>query len=1331
VTRTSSPFITIRSEGALLPPELLARIVDADKDLGGLVPTDYHLGETERLGEAIARSWNRLVGVWASFEPSLEGFNSNEPGTGVTRERWLAPLFQELGFGRLQVAKAREIGGTDYPISHEWGQVPIHLVGAGVELERRTKGVAGAARMSPHALIQDYLNRTEALWGIVTNGRELRLLRDNVSLTRQAYLAFDLEAMFSGEVYADFALLWLACHQSRFEPQEDKLAECWLERWTQAAQSQGTRALNTLREGVEVAISTLGAGFVAHPTNAALREALRSGELATAEYYRELLRLIYRLIFLFVAEDRALLHPAATAEEARTRYRDFYSMTRLRLLAERLRGGPHPDLWRSFVFVCAKLANDEGCDELGLPFLGSSLFSPDACPHLDAAEIANHDLLATIRALAFTEQRRVLRQIDYRNMGSEELGSIYESLLELHPEVHQESGLFTLTTAAGNERKTTGSYYTPTSLISALLDTALDPVLDEAASKPDVEAAILDVKVLDPACGSGHFLVAATHRIAKRLAAHRTDEPEPSLTAYRTALREVISRCAFGIDVNPMAVELCKVSLWMEAVEPGKPLSFLDHHIACGNSLLGTTPALLANGIPDEAFTALEGDDKETVKSLKARNKHERKGQASLFGEAAHHDLVGPIATKVAALEATPDDSPEALHAKQEVWEALEGSDQLAHAKLIADAWCAAFVIEKTPDAPVLTQGVLELLERNPTGGDPEVHSAIAVLADRYRFLHPHLAFPQVLRVPAPGTSPENTRQGWSGGFDLVVGNPPWEQAQLNEKEWFAARRSDIAGAPSGARRKKLIEDLAVEDPALHAAFLAAARRSSGDRLILSSSGRYPLCGRGRVNTYAVFAELMRSIIASNGRMGCVLPTGIATDDTTKLFFRELVDAKSLVSLFSFENEEFVFPAVHHATRFCLLTLSGPARPVDDAEFVFFARQASHLADPDRLFTLAPKDFELLNPNTRTCPIFRSRRDAELTKAIYGRVPVLVHEEAGTDGNPWGVSFKQGLFNMTSDSGLFVRRHELEAEGWVPEANSFHRDNSSFLPLYEAKMVHHFDHRFGTYEGQTEAQANQGKLPELTDQDHSDPRVVAEPKWWVPEKEVRSRQTDWDREWFLGWRDITGATVFRTFIAGVIPAVGVGNQFPLMFVARPEALTVLIANLSAFAFDYVARQKVGGTHVNFFILEQLPVVPPDAYARAAPWDSGRSLERWISPRVLELTYTAWDLKGFARDLGWDGAPFRWNSERRSLLRAELDAAYFHIYGVDRADASFVLDSFPIVRRNDEREHGHFRTKRLILERFDELTQAIETRDTYRTVLDPPPADPSVAHDVDD
>lgn len=1295
MARISSPFITIRSEGALLPPELLTRITDGAKDLGGLAPTDYHLGETERLGEAISRSWNRLVGVWASFEPSLESFSPSEPGTGVTRERWLAPLFQELGFGRLQVAKAREIEGTDYPISHEWGEVPIHLVGAGVELERRTKGVAGAAKMSPHALVQDYLNRTESLWGIVSNGRDLRLLRDNVSFTRQAFLAFDLEAMFSGEVYADFALLWLTCHQSRLELQEDKIEGCWLERWTQVAQIQGTRALNTLREGVEVAISALGAGFVAHPSNAALRDALRSGELATADYYRELLRLIYRLIFLFVAEDRALLHPEGTSEEARARYRDFYSTTRLRFMAERLRGGPHPDLWRSFVFVCSKLAADEGCAELGLPFLGSSLFSPGACPHLDEAEIANRDLLGAVRALAFTQQGPVLRQIDYRNMGSEELGSIYESLLELHPEIHHESGSFSLAMAAGNERKTTGSYYTPTSLISALLDTALDPVLDEAAAKPDAEAAILELKVLDPACGSGHFLVAAAHRIAKRLAAHRTDEPEPSPSAYRAAIRDVISRCIFGIDVNPMATELCRVSLWMEAVEPGKPLSFLEHHIVCGNSLLGTTPALLTQGIPDEAFTALEGDEKEVVKSRKKRNKEERKGQASLFGEAAPPDLVAPIAEQVAALEATSDDSPQALHAKERAWEALESSHEAAHAKLVADAWCTAFVIEKTSEAPVLTQGVLELLEKNPSGGDPKLHTAIASLADRYRFFHPHLTFPQVFRTPRPGEKPEQPIEGWSGGFDLVLGNPPWDTLSPDVKEFFARFAPEIRVLPK-KDQEALVEDLTT-DPEIAADWRRHRRDLFGTVHFLKTSGRYHLfaagnLGKGDFDTYRMFVETAMRLARAAGCASQVVKAGIYNGANAQAIRQELYEHWTWSWLLGFVNTSKAwFPDVHAETRFAIYS----ARKREETESIrcgFGITRPPELAEAlSAPIDITVASIQAQSPMAMTIPETERGMDSSIAAKMYASCPSLGEAQVGSPYRRY-----QREVDMGTDRDLFVDR---EDEG---------------LPLYEGRMIDHYDYRAKAYVSGRGRSAIWDPLPF-----GSRSKVVA-PQWRVPPDRIPKKVGDRYSRYRVAFCDVAPPTAARSLVATLVPpGVLCGHTAPTLSFESPYEWAYMpwLAVANSLCVDYLARKKIS-LHMSLIVMDSLP------FPRFRQTDEFVSA---VGPLALRLTCTGPEMADYwnrMSELGW-GQPCSDEVPRgavdeleRANLRAEVDALVAHyVFGLEAADLEHVLDSFVGLARAEKRSFGEHRTKRLVLERLGAIARAEDTRGAYRSPLD--------------
>ncbi|RLB95798.1 MAG: type II DNA modification enzyme, partial [Deltaproteobacteria bacterium] len=595
-------FQTVKTEGSILPADLLRRLVDGDRDIPGLRPEDYHLARSERLNEASTRAWNRLQGAWEGFKDAMDALPESDVGTSLTREKWLLILFQELGYGRLTTRKAYEIEGKTYPVSHEWQNTPIHLVSFRQDLSTRTPGRAGAARVSPHSLVQEFLNRSDDyLWGFVSNGLNLRLLRDNVSLTRQAYVEFDLQAMMDSEAYSDFFLLYLLCHQSRVEVPEGKgPAHCWLEKWYNTAAQQGVRALEQLRDGVQRSIEALGGGFLACPGNTALREKLRSGALSTQDYYRQVLRQVYRLLFLFVAEDRELLSDPNSPPGARKLYLDHYSTQRLRSLAGKTRGTRHPDLWRALRLVLEKL--HRGCPQLALPALGSYLFSVEATRDLNDQDIANKDLLKAVRALAFTVDRNVLRPVNYRNLGPEELGSVYESLLEMHPTIHIEAtnpeDRFRLTVAAGSERKTTGSYYTPTSLVNCLLDSALDPVLDKACKKPDPEKAVLALKVCDPACGSGHFLIAAAHRIAKRLAAIRSGEDEPAPEHYQHALRDVIGHCIYGVDINPMSVELCKVSLWMEAMEPGKPLAFLDHRIKCGNSLLGATPALLKKGIP-------------------------------------------------------------------------------------------------------------------------------------------------------------------------------------------------------------------------------------------------------------------------------------------------------------------------------------------------------------------------------------------------------------------------------------------------------------------------------------------------------------------------------------------------------------------------------------------------------------------------------------------------------------------------------------------------------------------------------------------------------------
>ena len=430
----------------------------------------------------------------------------------------------------------------------------------------------------------------------------------------------------------------------------------------------------------------------------------------------------------------------------------------------------------------------------------------------------------------------------------------------------------------------------------------------------------------------------------------------------------------------------------------------------------------------------------------------------------------------------------------------------------------------------------------------------------------------------------------------------------------------------------------------------------------MRQSGRYPLCGKGDVNTYALFAEHNWRVLAPRGCAGFIVPGGIVTDDTTKEYFRALLDRSALASVHHFENESFVFKGLHHAYRFVLLTIGA----CPQADLVFYARRAVDLDDRWRHFALTPSEFATINPNTRTCPTFRSRRDADINLAMYRRAGVL-WREGDPDGNPWGLKFLS-MFHMANDSGLFRTRAELASAGWRLEAAQFEKEGEVVLPLYEAKMIHQFDHRFGSYEIQSEAQANQGKLPELDHAAHADPGRTTLSRYWIHEDEVAARLDDtWDRQWLLGWRDIARASDIRTVISCIVPRAAANHTFPLMTTASdPQLVTSLCANLSSIPFDYCARQKVGGTHLTFFTMRQLPGFRPGAYATPAPWAPSMRVRDWLLARVLELTYTAWDLEATSPKIAVTTArPIIWDSERRLQLQCEIDAAFFHLYGISQ------------------------------------------------------------------
>jgi hypothetical protein len=525
------------------------------------------------------------------------------------------------------------------------------------------------------------------------------------------------------------------------------------------------------------------------------------------------------------------------------------------------------------------------------------------------------------------------------------------------------------------------------------------------------------------------------------------------------------------------------------------------------------------------------------------------------------------------------------------------------------------------------------------------------------------------------------------GGFLCVLGNPPWERIKLQEKEFFASKDENIANAKNKAERTKLIKQLEQNNPQLSQAFEDAKHDADAQSKFIRESSRFPLTAVGDINTYAVFAETVRKLINDNGRVGVIVPVGIATDNTTKDFFGDLIKTNSLASLTGFENEAFIFPEVHHAFKFCALIISGTNVNIQETDFVFFCRYFADVNQAKRHFSLSSNDIALINPNTFTCPIFRTNPDAEITKKIYQRVPVLENESTGS--NPWGISF-MSMFHMSNDSHLFKNE---AGEG--------------LFPLYEAKMFHQFDHRYSTYEGATQANLNAGILPQTTPEMKQDPNFTVTSRYWVDKIEVENRLAGkWNRQWLITTRSITNATNERTILSCLIPKSSVSGKAHLIFVKNisVKLITCLLTNLNCISFDFIARQKIGGTDLALFIFKQLPIISPD-------WYTEEDIE-YISGRVLELVYTAYDLKPFAEDMGYEGEPFIWDEKRRAKLRAELDAKYAKLYGLTRDELRYILDpadiygadfpseTFRVLKNNEIKKYGEYRTKRLVLAAWD-------------------------------
>ena len=1325
-----STFPSIRIEGGLLGPELLDQVISGD--VPGQKPADFGLAPRRNLTDEIAATFADARAFWGVFQNRLASLPENDLATTLTRDQWALPFLALLGYQARYNPRAFEVDGQSFAVSHRAGEAedapPIHVVGARQELGRVPP--SGRPRLAPHSLVQEYLNRTDHIWGLVTNGLTLRLLRDSTLVRRQAYIEFDLQAIFEEQRFHDFAALYRLLHRTRLPRGLADAHECLLEKYYAQTIEQGGRVREHLRDGVEECLKLLGNGFLAHKDNEELREKLKPNnkQLTPEQFYRQLLRLVYRFLFLLVSEDRGLISPNPV-------YRDHYGIARLRrMLDVKAAWTRHSDLWLSLCTLFRMFQDEKLAAVLDLAPLNGELFATQT---LDGCRLTNSDLLAAFWNLAYYQERATApsRRVNYAALDVEELGSVYESLLEFHPDVATDAaGLPHFDLIFGSERKTTGSFYTPPELVNELIESAMVPVLNErlaacrasgengdrrgekttAASRSHLrsplsslgEQALLSLKIIDVACGSGHMLLAAARRVGRELARIRAGEDEPAPERVRESIRDVISHCIYGVDKNPLAVDLCRVSLWLESHTAGKPLTFLDHRIRCGDSLVGVFDlGVLGRGIPDKAFDPCEGDEKSIARAAAKRNGEERRGTQDLFSVRDTGETEA-LTLQSRAVDAIPDDSPELIRRKKELFEASHHYPAWLRRKQACDLWTAAFFQTLKPDSAVITTAALaDHLYGRPI--DARLQSCAQTLAVRQPFFHWPLEFPEVFA---------------QSGFDVVLSNPPWERIKLQEQEFFAARDPQIAIAPNKAARSRLITELILNNPALHDEFIAAVHAADCVSKFLRQSARFPLAATGDINTYAVFAEAICRLLATNGRGGIILPTGVATDDTTKDFFGSLVDGDRLMNLLGFENEAFIFPAVHHAFKFCAISISGAPNKSRATQFAFFIRRFEQLKDQRRRFQLTSHDMALLNPNTKTCPVFRTSTDADLTRKIYHRVPILLRDGVA-DGDPWSVRLWT-MFHMSGDSELFSSAPSGER-----------------LRLYESKMIYHFDHRYATFEGATIAQQNLGSWPHPGSQAKARSEFKVLSRYWVAEREVLDhvappteeelkalgRGSLTDRElicnqrlrapkWMIGFRNVCRNTDARTAIFSLLPLCAVGHSMPLLFTPTPAAFQLcLVANLNSLIFDYVVRQKLGGINLTFGYIYQLPVLSPSFYG-------GTDVE-YVASRALELVYTADDMQPLADALRAAASPltatvprtpYRWDEARRALLQAELDAWFARAYGLTRDELRYILDpadvygpdfpseTFRVLKEKETAKFGEYRTRRLVLEAWDRI-----------------------------
>jgi hypothetical protein len=1322
------------NSGTLFTQDFLQDGVRATTAFAGLTP--------ERLDDFRARLSDVLTAVSAP----------DELNEAQTEQRVVRPVLEILGFsglydvqtnlervGRATVpdyllyrdeedfaAAETGGGGADRRILHATAVMDAKAWNVG--LDKRNHGSMSGE--TPSAQILRYMSRAETVsdrrvqWGILTSGRVWRLYFQGAKSRLEEYYEADLPEILAAAAYDDpeaaheLKLFLLIFSRAAFVDGDDgrsfhRLALDEGRLWEERVRAELSDAV--FREVFPNLIAALAAADPSAPTS--------TTDAYLADVREAALTLLYRLLFAFYAEDRDLL-------PRRDRHYDDYGLSPHRdRIGERIDAADRFSAKQSRLYcACRELfaCIDRGDDSIGLPPYNGGLFRADRAPLLDRIRLSDAAFAPLFDRLSRTMKGERRVRINYRDLSVRELGAIYERLLEFAPTVEGTVDGTMVIRATPFARKGTGSYYTPEDLVRLTIRRTLAPLLEErraafrrkaeelasdrrppaerlALLRPlDPAMRILDLKVVDPAMGSGHFLVSLIDHLAEQAYAamgaaaeivdwgdYRSPLPD-ELERMRAGIREraaargwtmgegrlddrnlvkrmALKRCVYGVDKNPMAVELAKVALWLHTFTVGAPLSFLDHHLRCGDSLFGEWVRPTMDGL--------------AAKGALFINKSVQRAKAAFAGMARIESLSDAELEEVKESEAEfvkVDECTRPLSGFLSLMQALRWLEPLTMADRTA---LDALLFGKFGD-PVAVAARLES-PRPPDETEASRRDFAAIsallgrvwaLIDEQRFFAWEAAFPGVWR-DWESADPQ-------GGFDAVISNPPWDRMKMQEVEWFADRAPEIARQERAADRKAAVAARRAANDPLAAQYDLAAERAETAMRVARQCGEFPLLSKGDVNLYSLFVERAHRLVAPHGLVGLVTPSGILSDRTASPFIEKVFTEKRVAYGFDFFNKrhdgELFFPEVYYRFKFCVFITGGKIRFFEQPVFCFFARSTKEAESPAKALPLTEEMIRTVNTGAFAIPIFRSAEDAALTVALASSKNLV---RLGGLQN-----FKYSRqFDMGTDSEKFETAERLAAKGGYPlNPATWRAEGKTWTRLYEGKMVQAYDHRAASIGFYAENTFRTGESLATPPEEHRNPAFTIAPRFYVELTEERWRSR---RNWALAFKDVTSTTNTRTVIAAMIPKAGAGHTLPLLRYSGDDPVepALLCANLNAVILDFLARQKVQNNHLTWTIVADLPVIPFSNYDRVFGEKTARDI---VVEHVLELTCTADDMADFAADLGRRDGPFIWNDEKRRHLRARLDALYFILYGiVDDHVIEHVFSTFPALEKKDRENYN--------------------------------------------